>query len=509
MSNSSVYREIDVQKQHTMSLRETWTLCVRGVKHRLFRSMLTLAVVVLAVAFFMFLLSESIFQRSVAGGVMDEDAHARFAQTTLTRLLSHAQENTTVRRLADAARKVNGKDAHKRAAGHAEIEEASHVTGLPVAEVSRLAQLALQEATYTTWLDGLPTGHRLNLIGKRSGRAALNYILETSDSFHEQLKIKIEIRVPGKIESLDAFLAAYPAYKTELSDFNRRWNAAVSRANEATDLAKGGQTEISDARWIPAAAPDAVDAWRRSMTKLGFTLSEADVKLMREQLAESNTYSDLIEHLNRNSFRTEWARQFNETKRSSAEEKMAFITDRRAVRLLEGSFSSDTLQQMSDRYERVSRLSLLNQRLAMVTRAIPSFLGLTGRQLFLLFISFLVCMVGITNAMLMSITERYREIATMKCLGATDAYILSQFMMEAAMQGAAGGVIGVVVGFLISVVRCSILYGAHLWTYFPGVDIIFSALFSLAAGILLAALASIQPSWSASRMAPMEAMRVE
>ena len=41
MSNSSVYREIDVQKQHTMSLRETWTLCVRGVKHRLFRSMLT------------------------------------------------------------------------------------------------------------------------------------------------------------------------------------------------------------------------------------------------------------------------------------------------------------------------------------------------------------------------------------------------------------------------------------------------------------------------------------
>ena len=205
MSNSSVYREIDVQKQHTMSLRETWTLCVRGVKHRLFRSMLTLAVVVLAVAFFMFLLSESIFQRSVAGGVMDEDAHARFAQTTLTRLLSHAQENTTVRRLADAARKVNGKDAHKRAAGHAEIEEASHVTGLPVEEVSRLAQLALQEATYTTWLDGLPTGHRLNLIGKRSGRAALNYILETSDSFHEQLKIKIEIRVPGKQdEALDA-----------------------------------------------------------------------------------------------------------------------------------------------------------------------------------------------------------------------------------------------------------------------------------------------------------------
>ena len=40
-------------------------------------------------------------------------------------------------------------------------------------------------------------------------------------------------------------------------------------------------------------------------------------------------------------------------------------------------------------------------------------------------------------------------------------------------------------------------------------DVALCALFSLAAGVLLAALASIQPSWSASRMAPMEAMRVE
>ena len=118
-------------------------------------------------------------------------------------------------------------------------------------------------------------------------------------------------------------------------------------------------------------------------------------------------------------------------------------------------------------------------------------------------------MVAIANAMLMSITERYREIATMKCLGATDSYILSQFMMEAALQGFFGGLVGVVLGFAISTARSAIAFGSHLWTYFPAGDVALCALFSLAAGILLAALASIQPSWAASRMAPMEAMRVE
>ena len=75
-------RNIDVRKQHVMSFRETWHLCIQGVKHRLFRSALTLAVVVLAVAFFMFLLSESMFERSVARGVTGEDLAARAAQIT-------------------------------------------------------------------------------------------------------------------------------------------------------------------------------------------------------------------------------------------------------------------------------------------------------------------------------------------------------------------------------------------------------------------------------------------
>ena len=134
---------------------------------------------------------------------------------------------------------------------------------------------------------------------------------------------------------------------------------------------------------------------------------------------------------------------------------------------------------------------------------------LSPLQFFLLAISFLVCMVGITNAMLMSITERFREIATMKCLGATDTYILMQFMMEAAMQGFVGGILGVVIGFVIAALRSWTNFNFYLFEYWPGGDMAVCSLVSLLAGVLLAMLASIVPSWIASRMAPMDAMRVE
>ena len=50
--------------------------------------------------------------------------------------------------------------------------------------------------------------------------------------------------------------------------------------------------------------------------------------------------------------------------------------------------------------------------------------------------------VGIINAMLMSVTERIREIGTMKCLGALDAFILKIYFIEAALQGLIGTAMG-------------------------------------------------------------------
>ena len=73
----------------------------------------------------------------------------------------------------------------------------------------------------------------------------------------------------------------------------------------------------------------------------------------------------------------------------------------------------------------------------------------------------------------------------------------------------ASAIAAILVGFVIAVARSGLAYGAHLWRYFPAGEVALCFVFSLAAGVLLSALASMQPSWSASRMAPMEAMRVE
>ena len=134
---------------------------------------------------------------------------------------------------------------------------------------------------------------------------------------------------------------------------------------------------------------------------------------------------------------------------------------------------------------------------------------LSGRQIFLLVISFVVCMVGIANAMLMAITERFREIATMKCLGATDGFILTQFLLEAFLQGVCGGLLGMIIGFILTLLKNWIMMGNYVFIYFPVLNVAYCGIISILIGISLSMLASVYPSWAASRMAPMEAMRIE
>ena len=74
----------------------------------------------------------------------------------------------------------------------------------------------------------------------------------------------------------------------------------------------------------------------------------------------------------------------------------------------------------------------------------------TAKQRWIVFLSLLVCVVGIINAQLMSVTERFREIGTLKCLGALDRFIVRIFVIEATMQGLAGGIIGALLGVLVA-----------------------------------------------------------
>ena len=117
-------------------------------------------------------------------------------------------------------------------------------------------------------------------------------------------------------------------------------------------------------------------------------------------------------------------------------------------------------------------------------------------------ISLLVGGIGVMNIMLVSITERTREIGTRKALGAKNSSIRFQFIIESMILCLIGGILGIVVGFLLGVIAASILgYSAAV----PVAAIIVAVGFSMVIGIFF----GYYPANKAARMDPIEALRYE
>ena len=124
-------------------------------------------------------------------------------------------------------------------------------------------------------------------------------------------------------------------------------------------------------------------------------------------------------------------------------------------------------------------------------------------------LSLLVCTVGIVNAQLMAVTERFREIGTMKCLGALDSFVLRLFLLEASMQGTAGALLGSLFGAIIAILIGMLRFGFAALTMLPLDAVGLSLLYSIGVGFGLSLLGVLYPAFIAARMRPIEAMRVE
>jgi ABC-type antimicrobial peptide transport system permease subunit len=136
-------------------------------------------------------------------------------------------------------------------------------------------------------------------------------------------------------------------------------------------------------------------------------------------------------------------------------------------------------------------------------------IGSSAKQRWIVFLSLLVCVVGIVNAQLMSVTERFREIGTLKCLGALDRFIVRLFIIEATMQGLAGGVVGALLGAFAAFSASIIRFGLSSAAYMPWADLGATVFYAVCTGTGLSLLGVLYPAIIASRMQPVEAMRVE
>lgn len=117
-------------------------------------------------------------------------------------------------------------------------------------------------------------------------------------------------------------------------------------------------------------------------------------------------------------------------------------------------------------------------------------------------ISFLVGGIGVTNIMLVSVTERTREIGIRKALGARTSSILIQFLAEASMITLTGGMIGIVSGYLGAVLVCGL---AGLAPEIEAVTVLLITIFSSAIGIFC----GIYPARKAAQLSPIAALRHE
>ena len=486
-------KPIVVHNQVRIGPARCLALSISGMGYRMFRSTVTVAILALAVAF---------LGHVVGYGLIDH----RTRLEAYEQLKDHWLLGEWVLRLGepDSQEAILAALAEDRPERLAEYRAWS---GASDAEFERARQAARRLAAFREYVDGLSIAAGTVLFADLEVGGALEQLKEPS-------RLETFLRHVGELK-LEAPLGDEGAFRRLVTDEYPALTAlaeGIQKGQSAADLAvREAFPGRTPRQWLASMPPNFVEVLARAgfrppVEKLDVL---ADLARKAEDLAGVNQVLALPE------MQTAMAREMNipRTEVTSARVMEWLNSEGRAQWLSEAlaRYGGGTPMQPQALLALAESLRQRERLRAAVGEEPPVQAGglfpVPGWVRWLILLSFLVCTVGVANAMFMSVTERFTEIATMKCLGAMDGFIRLLFVFESSLQGLVGAVAGILIGLALALVRGLAVYGGLMVV--PLREILIGAGVCLAAGMVLAVIAAVGPAWAAARLAPMEAMRIE
>ncbi len=528
-------KTISVANQPWLSLRRTIAITMDGIRYRLFRATVTVAVIALAVAFMMNILAESLMKRRIAVECRDRIAASHLIYDWSSRLSSPGSRESLLREVAQAE------------LGDATYGESQAFGGLSSEAMAEYQALARRTVAVMDFFQGLDYAKRRTLVHAAEGLGVLEHLRSSTamEEFRTALSGLKSVRFEmtqeeqqGLLDQLDGIKAT----SDQILDGRRRAIAALQPHLEGRlllmalaevdgafgDVVRRIGFRLDAEKVAPLVA---IQARRQLDIQLAEKLldlrlitpdedSEISIKStqvivfpFRQLLARHTNHLPaditpmiLWEALLKRRCVNEFHQKITDVRKQLAENPKLMLEGVKLGDLDASRLSVERLRELAAFQEESSNLA---KAARLTADAEEGVMGIGVRLGWLLLISLMVCVIGITNAMMMSVTERFTEIATLKCLGALDGFIMLMFVLESCMMGVAGGIAGALLGGVIGMMRMVFAFGLAFVPSIPFGDMGLGMLCSVLMGTLLAAIAAIIPSYKAARLAPMEAMRVE
>ena len=470
-------------------------LAMSGMSYRMFRSGVTIAILSLATAFLVHILSYGLLQQATERQAFNELTRQRQLGQSMTRLSDVDLDSAVIEGLAS-----------KQPARLAEYGRWSGSGDSALSDAVTIAQrLRNTELTFTDY----PVAVRAVILGDLS---AEEFLLQLRQDHLSRLDAQLhQLGVRPPLGSFDTLRSLIVSELPRLRNFIAAAQQGQLRAIRRLSDSFSGK---SLAEVLRQPSPELTERVREA----GYALTASDLANLSKLESRTSDVAALNRALQNGEVTTEIGRLASvEASKVDFESLSTYVTQmsraRSVQKWLVRAGAPATLGA-----QRILELTTAHVRETKLARALgdqafepgAGHFGLSERNQWLVVLSFLVCVVGVANAMLMSVTERFTEIATMKCLGAMDGFVMMMFVFEAMIQGVVGGLVGLIVGVLLAVMRAAVEYGSLLTSAAGVVSSVLAAMaVSLLVSVALAAIAAVGPAWLAARLSPMEAMRVE